>query len=90
MPKGEKAAAASLDKTASHRNAILGGGDITFPLLFAGVFMQARVLNLMSAGASFGEALRSSYLIGLFIALGATLAIAGLFFFAKKEDGVRS
>lgn len=67
------------------KNAILGGGDITFPLLFAGIVMQEHVQRLVAAGMGFGAALQESYLVSLVIGLGATIAIAGLFLFAKKD-----
>ena len=47
--------------------AILGGGDVAFPLIFAGVLLRA-----------------SGLLPALLVILGATIALLGLFVFAKK------
>jgi presenilin-like A22 family membrane protease len=75
----------SLRGEATHKSAILGGGDITFPLLFGGVVLQERFSTLMSAGVAFEAALWQSFGASLFIAAGATIAVAGLFLFAKKD-----
>ena len=48
--------------------AILGGGDIVFPIIASGVMLKT--LGLVSA---------------LLVAIGATLGLAYLFFFAKKR-----
>ena len=48
--------------------AILGGGDIVFPIIAAGVMLKT--LGIASA---------------LLVALGATLGLAYLFFFAEKR-----
>jgi presenilin-like A22 family membrane protease len=58
-------------------HAILGGGDIAFPLLFAGVVME----GLLLAGTSRLEALLTS----LLITLGATIALSVLFYISKKN-----
>jgi len=49
--------------------AILGGGDIIFPIITAGVFYV----------------IYNSIIAALIITLGATIAISSLFFFAKKK-----
>lgn len=68
-------------KTKMHRkqrkNAILGGGDIAFPLIFTGVVME----SLVTQGFSKIAALYQS----LIVTLTTTLALALLFFFAKKD-----
>lgn len=84
LPRG-KHKGKSLKKGASHKSAILGGGDITFPLLFGGVVLQQKVGLFVAAGVAFKSAVWQAFGISLFIALGATLAVAGLFFFAKKD-----
>lgn len=85
MPATQKDAKGTLSSKSKRRNAILGGGDMTFPLLFAGIVMQERVKELVGTGMSFASALQESYLVVLLISLGATLAIAGLFLLAKKD-----
>jgi len=66
----------STQKVASVKNAILGGGDIGFPLIFAGVVMK----DLM---------LKHSVIIGfvetLIVVLFVTLALAYLFWKGEKE-----
>jgi presenilin-like A22 family membrane protease len=57
--------------------AILGGGDIAFPLLFSGVAMDWLIVNHQSQlSAFFGT---------LIITLFATVALALLFYYAKKD-----
>ena len=48
--------------------AILGGGDVIFPIIAAGVFM-----------------IRFGIISALFVTLGATLGLSGLFFFSEKK-----
>jgi presenilin-like A22 family membrane protease len=60
---------------ASH--AILGGGDIAFPLLFTGAVMEGLILA--------GIPKLTAYMQSLFITLGATIALAILFVIAKKD-----
>ena len=59
------------------KNAILGGGDVAFPLLFAGVVME----SLIRSGLGQGIALAQSLIISFFV----TISILGLFIFAKKD-----
>ena len=59
------------------KNAILGGGDIAFPLFFTGVAME----NLLMQGLPKTAALYQS----LIITLATTIALALLFIFAKKD-----
>ena len=84
MPKASKKQG-SLAKGATHKSAILGGGDITFPLLFGGVVLQEKASALVAAGVAFKTAAWQAFGISLFIALGASLAVAALFLFAKKD-----
>ncbi|MBU1199494.1 MAG: hypothetical protein KKF46_02450 [Nanoarchaeota archaeon] len=64
-------------KNPEQRNAILGGGDIAFPLLFTGVVME----SLLTQGLPKLAALSQS----LIITLTTTIALALLFIFAKKD-----
>jgi presenilin-like A22 family membrane protease len=57
--------------------AILGGGDIAFPMLFAGAVME----GLIRGGLTRGEALSTSLIVVAF----AALALALLLIFAKKD-----
>jgi hypothetical protein len=59
------------------KNAILGGGDIAFPLLFTGAVME----SLMVKGLTQAAALTQS----LIITATTTIAVALLFIFAKKD-----
>jgi len=59
------------------QTAILGGGDIAFPLLFTGTAME----SILSTGQSIAIALSHSTLI----VLGSTLALLILFLLAKKN-----
>ncbi|MFH1072551.1 MAG: presenilin family intramembrane aspartyl protease [Nanoarchaeota archaeon] len=60
-----------------HKTAILGGGDVAFPLIFSGVVME----NLIEHGLPKSTALLESFII----AGTTTLAIAALFLLAKKD-----
>lgn len=64
-------------KKEKYHNAILGGGDIAFPLLFSGVVMQ----NLIYIGLTKTQA----FLQTSIITLTTTIALAILFFAAKKD-----
>jgi len=59
------------------KNAILGGGDIAFPLLFTGAVMESLIVK----GFSQTAALQQS----LIITFTTTIALALLFVFAKKD-----
>ncbi|MBC8500620.1 MAG: hypothetical protein ISS25_00900 [Nanoarchaeota archaeon] len=59
------------------RNAILGGGDVAFPLIFSAVVME----NLIKQGVSSTLAFFQTTIISVTV----TIAILGLFVFAKKE-----
>lgn len=84
LPKGS-VKEHNLKSSSKHKNAILGGGDITFPLLFGGAVLQSRTIELVKAGMPLQQAVTQSFFPVLLIGLGATVAIAGLFFFAKKD-----
>lgn len=59
-------------------NAILGGGDIAFPLLFSSLVMQNLILM---QGIPKADALSLS----LIVTLGAGIGLAGLLFYSRKE-----
>jgi hypothetical protein len=68
------------------KNAILGGGDIAFPLIFAGVVMQNIANKLYTNFGLTLEAAKSiAFQQSLIITLTTTIAIALLFVFAKKD-----
>lgn len=79
----KKAAKTSLIKEApsapkpEKKNAILGGGDIAFPLLFSGAVMESLVIK--------GAPLHLALLKTLVITATTTIAVALLFIFAKKD-----
>ena len=58
------------------RNAVLGGGDVGFPLIFAGVVMK----NLMLA-----DSVLAGFLKTLIIPVFVTIALTYLLFMAKKD-----
>ena len=62
----------------SSKNAILGGGDIAFPLIFIGSFMISLIANGMSKSSAF---LESSIIV-----VTTTIALGLLFLFAKKGE----
>ncbi|MBS3135753.1 hypothetical protein J4401_02225 [Candidatus Woesearchaeota archaeon] len=57
------------------RNALLGGGDIGFPLLFTGVIMK----EIMKSSPQFG------FLTALIIPVFCCLSLAALFYFGEKN-----
>ncbi|MBN2459230.1 hypothetical protein JXB28_03005 [Candidatus Woesearchaeota archaeon] len=59
------------------KNAILGGGDIAFPLLFSGAAMESLVIK--------GLPLATALLQTMIITATTTIAVALLFIFAKKD-----
>ncbi len=60
--------------------AILGGGDIVFPIITAGVILKTTSVNL-----PFGLVFNGGLLPALFVVAGATLGLALLFIFSKKK-----
>ncbi len=71
--KGVKITKTVVSKASS---AIIGGGDVAFPILFAAVVMEKLVLS----GLAFSAALSMAMIIAGF----ATLALAGLMFLSKE------
>lgn len=58
------------------KNAILGGGDIAFPLIFTGVVMESLIVGGTSKISAFG--------FSLIITLTTTIALFLLLFFSKQ------
>jgi len=65
------------EKEKSVTNAILGGGDVAFPLLFAGVVMEKMIMEGVPKLAAFSQS--------LIITLTTAIALTLLFVFAKKD-----
>ena len=61
--------------------AILGGGDIVFPIITAGVIMLTKVINLPFGLPSFVGGIVPA----LFVTAGATLGLGLLFMFSEKK-----
>lgn len=76
LPKDFKEFEAKPGQT-EKKNAVLGGGDVAFPLLFTGAVME----SLMIKGLTQAQALSQSVII----TITTTIAIALLFVFAKKD-----
>lgn len=70
----------------SPKNAILGGGDIAFPLIFIGSVMNGIILKIYSHSPSLGmEAIKATaFLQSSIIILTSAIALTLLFVFAKK------
>jgi presenilin-like A22 family membrane protease len=66
----------TLKVKAGPKTAILGGGDIVFPLIFTGAVMNGLILNGLTKSAAFMQA--------SIIILTTTIALALLFIYAKK------
>ncbi|MFH1237225.1 MAG: presenilin family intramembrane aspartyl protease [Candidatus Aenigmatarchaeota archaeon] len=81
--KGRKAKTAAKGRTVAakedveYRNAILGGGDIAFPLIFAGVVMDS--LIKMSIAKT------TAFLLALIIPVVVAIALFSLLAMAKKD-----
>jgi len=70
----------------SPKNAILGGGDIAFPLIFIGTVMNGIILKLSLANSSMAlNAIKGiAFLQSSIIIVTASIALTLLFIFAKK------
>ena len=83
LPKKTKLKVQKMTKTQLKKKkikvnlAMLGGGDVIFPIIAAGVFMKAFKENVLFGIGGLGPA--------LFVTAGATLGLSYLFFFSKKE-----
>ena len=73
----EKSQTTKKNKEIRLKNAILGGGDVAFPLIFSGVAMENFILKGLSPIIAFQQS--------LVIVLFTTIAVFGLFTFAKKN-----
>ncbi|MDD5012581.1 MAG: presenilin family intramembrane aspartyl protease [Candidatus Nanoarchaeia archaeon] len=60
--------------------AILGGGDVVFPLITAGVILKTASVNL-----PFGLIFTGGLIPAIFVIVGATLGLALLFMFSEKK-----
>jgi hypothetical protein len=61
--------------------AILGGGDIVFPIITAGVIFQTGTVNLLAGMKPFV----GGFWPAIFVIAGATLGLGLLFSFSKKK-----
>ena len=61
--------------------AILGGGDVIFPIITAGVILKTKTLALLFGLKPFV----GGFIPALFVIIGATLGLGYLFFFAEKK-----
>ena len=61
--------------------AILGGGDVIFPIITAGVVLTTKMINLPFGLSPF----IGGFLPALFVTFGATLGLALLFLFSEKK-----
>jgi hypothetical protein len=70
----------------SPKNAILGGGDIAFPLIFIGSVMNGLILKLHNANPAMllSQIKLTAFLQSSVIIVTATIALTLLFVFAKK------
>lgn len=59
------------------KKAILGGGDVVFPLIFSGVVMQYLVEN--------GFSLINSYYLSLIVVVFSSISLYLLFYYSKKD-----
>jgi presenilin-like A22 family membrane protease len=68
------------------KNAILGGGDIAFPLIFTGVVMRSIADKLFNRlGLTLSAAKSIAFQQSLIITVTTAIALALLFFYAKKD-----
>ncbi|RME52592.1 hypothetical protein D6783_04405 [Candidatus Woesearchaeota archaeon] len=58
--------------------AMLGGGDVVFPLLFSGAVLQWLVIER-------GVSVSAAFVLAVFVSFVVALSLLGLFLFAKKE-----
>ncbi len=63
-------------KTGKGRTAILGGGDVAFPLMFSGVVMESLLRNGLTKASAYG--------FSLIVVLGATAAVTYLLLRGEK------
>lgn len=66
-----------IKKQSSMKNAILGGGDVAFPLIFSGVVMNHLILN--------GLSISTAFLQSIIVSVTVALSLWGLFVYSKKD-----
>ncbi|HEY9701428.1 MAG TPA: hypothetical protein V6C58_03225, partial [Allocoleopsis sp.] len=69
------------------KNAILGGGDIVFPLIFIGALMNSMILSSVQINPAVSIELikQEAFLKSLIVVTSSTISLTLLFFFAKKD-----
>lgn len=67
----------AVPKPTTSKNAILGGGDIAFPLIFSGVVMESLLTQGISKAAAWG--------LGLIVTLTTAIALFLLLYLSKKD-----
>jgi len=72
-------------RVVQRKNAILGGGDVAFPLIFTGVVMHWLANKFVRAGVATEVARSMAFYQSLIITLTTTIALTFLFVFAKKD-----
>lgn len=82
--KSEKKLKVLKQKT-EKKNAILGGGDVAFPLIFSGVVMHELAKKFVDSGVIVEVAKSMAFYQSLIITATTTIALAMLFIFAKKD-----
>jgi presenilin-like A22 family membrane protease len=80
MEKAKSQSVKTKTKSVKINIAILGGGDIVFPIITAGVILKTTSVNL-----PFGLVFNGGLIPALFATAGATLGLALLFIFSKKK-----
>jgi hypothetical protein len=87
LSKKDRLKFAELKKTKNKRKkvkvniGILGGGDIVFPLIAAGVILKTGIINLPFNLPAFVGGIYPA----LFVIAGATIGLASLFLFSEKK-----
>jgi presenilin-like A22 family membrane protease len=75
--KRSKVKTKTMEEKSEARNAILGGGDIAFPLIFAGVVMDGMIWS--------GIAKTAAFLYALITPVIVAISLLGLLMLAKKD-----
>ncbi len=75
--KTSKVKTKTMEEKSEARNAILGGGDIAFPLIFAGVVMDGMIWS--------GIAKTAAFLYALITPVIVAISLLGLLMLAKKD-----
>lgn len=80
-PKSQKISSPKLSEKLKPKTAILGGGDVVFPLILTGAVMEGLLIDGLTKSQAF---MQSSIMI-----LTTTIALALLFFFARKINSIQ-